>query len=294
MKRTFLYLVVVFCLAFPFLKAQAQDMSHEEEVVRNTYARFSLMCSLPPLTRAGMEQLGGAKIDPRVVDAESAKATPVYELSDFRTGAIADIANDTWNTFVTVPRPKTEILDGSGLTESYSDNGNNTEWYMAKVQWTPAHNGNSKIEKLILAQPVFEIIKLGIPQWQYATTPITYTRYAAFTVNVRLQGKSSGPHRAIFFFGNDIKGREYVAENDLISGGELGYALYPNNDPSGLLLGKIREAPIVANWLRNNVMPASDCPASTQHAWCCSHGRCGISPVDFNKDLAIPLPGPKN
>ena len=64
MKRTFLYLVVVFCLAFPILGAQAQSVSHEEEFVRNAYAKVSFMSSLPPLVDAGIMQVSNIQITP--------------------------------------------------------------------------------------------------------------------------------------------------------------------------------------------------------------------------------------
>jgi len=43
MKRVFLG--VVLCLVFHVLVA-AQSMSHEEEVVRNAYAKLSFLCSM--------------------------------------------------------------------------------------------------------------------------------------------------------------------------------------------------------------------------------------------------------
>jgi len=37
-----------------------------------------------------------------------------------------------------------------------------------------------------------------------------------------------------------------------------------------------------------NVMPAESCTAI--HEYCCSKGRCGINPVDFNRDMTTSVP----
>lgn len=103
MKRAFLYGIVAFCLSYPIVNTSAQTMSHDEEVVRNAYAKFSLLCSLPPVTNSAVPQLAGAKMDTLQLDAKVAKATPVFDLTGFQTGSVASIANDTWGTFVTPP-----------------------------------------------------------------------------------------------------------------------------------------------------------------------------------------------
>jgi len=299
MKRAFLCGVVAICLSYPASNAFAQTMSHEEEVVRNAYAKFSFLCSMPPITNAAVPQLADVKVDTVQLDAKVAYATPVYDLSDFQTGSIASIANDTWAKFVTPPQSPSlggEILMGGAEIQSYSDGGNETSWQMTKVQWNPSPNLSPEGARIILSKTVSEIIKIGSKQWQPANMPlVAYTRYAAFTVDVKFQGKSSGPHKAIFFFGTDSKGKEYVATNDVISGpSPLDNAInFPSDfDPSGLLLNKVRETPIVADWLRANVIADSSCSVETT-ALCCSHGRCGISSPAFNRALATPLPTPK-
>jgi hypothetical protein len=286
---TLTFLVV--CVLNP-LTSNAQNMSHEEEVVRNTYAKLSLMCGLTPRVHAGMAQLGGGKIDLQALDQKVTDATPVFDLSDFRVGSISDIASDHWGGFVTDPHIKGDPhLSGSLDGVSYTDNGNQTDWRAAKVSWEPTQvASNQEAYRVLGGLPVSEMIKLGSPQW--GRDNVTYTRYAAFTVNLTLQGKSSGPYKAIFFFGTDAEGNEYVALNDLVSEGPLGYMVNRRIDQSGLLLGKIREAPAIADWIRSNVMDSSSCTRTGPPDLCCAHGRCGISPTDFNRDLSVPLPPP--
>jgi hypothetical protein len=108
MRRAFLYGAVVLSLVCSALNTSAQSMSHEEEVVRNAYARFSFLCGLPPVTNAGTAQLADTKIDAAKLEASVANATPLYELSDFQTGSIASIANEPWGSFVTAPLPPSQ------------------------------------------------------------------------------------------------------------------------------------------------------------------------------------------
>ena len=290
-------LAVVITVFFAASNAYAQDMSHEEEAVRNAYAKLSLMCNLPPLINAGALQVSNIQITPELLTARIANATPVFDLSDFKVGPISEIADRKWSEFNTVPSPGTPILRGHLITQDFNDNGSNTEWKMAAVNWAPAQQENTEALELILSQPISEIIKLAGGQWYDGTAgvtaPITYTRYAAFTVNATFQGRSTGPHKAIFFFGHDAHGKEFVSGNDFKSGASPLY--YFSNHPlelSGLLLGKLRETPAVRNWLANNVAPASYCSPDAQ-AVCCQHGHCGLSPYEFNRDLSIPLSAPK-
>lgn len=277
------------------LTSNAQNMSHEEEVVRNTYAKLSLMCGLTPTSHAGLEQLGGSKIDQQALERKVADATPVFDLSDFRVGPINEIASDHWDNFITDQHTKGDPhLDGTLSTLSQTDNGNHTEWRAAEVRWKPTPSpGNAEAYRLIKSLPISEIMKLGSPQW--GGDNVTYKRYAAFTANLTFQGQSSGPYKAIFFFGTDAKGNEYIAINDLVAQQPLWYMVNQRIDESGLLLGKIRESPVVADWIRNNVTDSSaSCTLTGPPDLCCAHGRCGISQTDFNRDLSVPLPPPNN
>jgi hypothetical protein len=292
MKRVLLYGVVALCLSHPAFNACSQSMSHEEEVVRTTYTKLSFLCRITPLSRAAKKQLVGAQVDPVKLDADINAAAPVFTLSNFQVGPIASIANETWGEFVTAPRPGDQALDGSWTTEQYGDNGIQSEWSEIEVHWAPAPAASPEVEKAMLDLTVAAVIKLASKQWYQF--PVTYTRYAAFTVDVSFQGKSTGPHKAIFFFGTDAKGKEVVAQNDLLSG-PMALWDVPQKQayPAGLLRSRMRDVPVVANWVRANEMPAASC-TSTKGDLCCTHDRCGISEADLNRDLAAKLPTPTN
>jgi hypothetical protein len=285
-------LVAALCLLYPALTLNAQTAALDEETVRNAYAKLSLLCAVDPLTDSGIDQLGGKQVDDIKLNAKMAAATPVFTLSSFRAGNIADIATDQMRQFVSLPQSGSNVLSADLVNFSNSDSGNPTSWVGARAAWRASPQVTPDVEKSVGDQTVAEAVKIGAPQW--SASPATYTRYAAFTVDATFQGKSTGPHQAIFFFGTDAKGHAVVAINDLLSGPQALWQMFDQNTyPTGLLSSKLRETPVVATWIRANEMPTSSCDAA-KHDLCCSHGRCGISAQDLNHDLAAALPRPKN
>lgn len=287
MKHAFLCGVAALLLAHAPLNAQLQTMSHEEEVVRNAYAKVSFICGLPPLTKAASDQLRNGTIDQAALEAKISEATPVFDLNDFQTGTVASIANERWGQFVSPPLGG-QVLESSSSRKNFSDSGVHGDWFESEVHWRDAQPLPSEAGAKMLAITVAEAIALGSPQW--SDLPVTYTRYAAFTVSSTYKGKSSGPHRAIFFFGKDPHGNEVVAENDLISGPQaLWDSLKQSAYPSGLLQTKLRETPVIADWIRANEISSPTCQSSKRDL-CCVGGKCGLSQSDVNKDLSSPLP----
>lgn len=300
MKRAFSLLLAVSCLAPPAL--HAQTMSHEEEVVRNEYAKFSFMCELLPVNKAAFDINGNGTDGPKRSDQVAlkraiAEATPVFTLTDFRTGAIADIANEHWSQFITWPARKSDVLDVSQVSMSYNYSGKVTAWTGAKAEWRPSTAIPPENPDYYNQLTVADAMRMKLPEWiEPEPTPpgLTFTRYAAYTVDVTFQGKSSGPHRAIFFFGSDANGKEVVAPNDMISGPGI---LYNIRDipayPGAFLSSNVRDVPVISTWIRYQEMPAGACSTTPNESLCCSHGRCGISQTDLNRELAAPLPHPK-
>lgn len=270
----------------------AQSMSHEEEVVRNAYAKFELLCSLKPITDAGISQLSDSKVDEQLISDKVKDATPSFELTDFKTGEIADIADEPWRKFVTPPSPGGRVLLGELTSFYYSESGNSNWWRVARARWSQSQNYPPDQVKGLFDRSVGESIKLGVPYW--SNSPVVYTRYASFTVDVTFKGHSSGPHKAIFFFGTDSHGVESVAVNDLISGVQaLWEVLQKTEYPTGLLRSSLRDTSTVASWIRENEIPTASCVATKGDDICCSHGHCGISVANMNRDLSTPLPEPK-
>jgi len=270
----------------------AQSMSREEEVVRNAYAKVELLCSLKPITEAGTSQLSDSKVDQQLISNKVKEATPSFELTDFKTGEIADIAGEPWEKFVTPPTLGGRVLSGGFITFPFSDSGNLYRWQAAQVSWSEFQSYTPDQVKGLFDRSVGETIKVVSPYW--SNTPATYTRYASYTVDVTFQAHSTGPHKAIFFFGTDSHGVESVALNDLTSGVQpLWDAIQTTQYPTGLLQSSLRDTPTVASWIRENEMPTASCLPTKGDDICCSHGHCGISVANMNRDLSIPLPEPK-
>jgi hypothetical protein len=281
-------LVAVICLTCITLNLNAQTMSHEEEAVRNAYAKLVFMCELVPVGKAAFDLKGDGTDGPGRTDLNAlqnhiTQATPVFDLTDFRTGAIADIANEHWSQFITWPAPKSDVLDVQQVSTGYNYSGNVTAWTGAKAEWKPntpsIPPGNPDYYNQLT---VADAIKMKLPEWiepQPTSPGLTFTRYAAYTVDVTFQGKSSGPHRAIFFSGRDANGKEVVAPNDMISGPGI---LYNIRDipayPGAFLSSDVRDVPVVAAWVRSHEMPTSVCGTTPKEALCCSHGRCELAP----------------
>lgn len=113
MKRVLLFALVCLGLNVSTPISWTQSMSHEEEIVRNTYAKLTFLSGIWPLTQtiiAGPDK----PVDLVKFKEISAKETPLFTLGDFRVGPIADIANQPWSTFVS-SQAGTPVLRAAGI-----------------------------------------------------------------------------------------------------------------------------------------------------------------------------------
>ena len=233
-------LISFFGIAFMAMSAYSQVVQAiddpDEGAVRNAYATVEFKCGLPPLTNAAIKQLQEAQVTQESLNNRVADATPIFNLSSFRTGTIASIASHPWSDFVTAPQQGGQVLEGFSNNRYYTSEGASSSWSESEVRWAPSHTVAAEAEAHILAMTVAEVIAQASPQWSSAT--VTYTRYVAFTVDATYQGKSTGPHKAIFLFGTDTKGNEVIAQNDLISGGQVLWGLTEATLLSGRVTAK--------------------------------------------------------
>jgi hypothetical protein len=288
MKRAVSYILAVLCVAIPVLNTRAQSMSHEEEMVRNAYAKLTFMCELVPVTHAAFDHKG--KVDLAALNTTIAQDCPVFALSSFTGGPVSDIANESLGQFITLPTPHDQILEAHPFALSYNFSGNLTAWYGAKFEWKDSNsNGYPYDESLTVAHALQQKLLLWSDQ-----TGDTLTSYAAYTVNATFQGKSTGPHHVIFFFGHDASGKEVTSPQDLISAvGMLHNIEGAPSYPGAFLSSDIRTVPVVAEWMRGHEMSATACSAAAIKTICCSGGHCGISQTDLHHDLSAPLPPKK-
>lgn len=277
------WMLVTFCLT---ASVSAQTISHEEEVVRSTYAALSFLCGLPPVTDAAIEQRQDRFVGQAQLERDVALATPVFELSNFRTGDLASISGEKWRDYIAVPAG--QVLYTSKRQKYFNDNGRNHEWSEEQAQWKNAPEISADEAEKMLQKSVGEIALMGRETF---TVPAIYTRYAAFHVSLAYQGKTVS-YKAIFFFGRDGAGREVVAPQDLIGGGQgIWDALDQSAHPAGLLQSKLRDTPAVDHWVQASRMQDEVCSARRADL-CCAGGRCGLREAAVRRDLARPLPEP--
>jgi hypothetical protein len=271
--------MVVMLSSLYYTSSSSAQMSHDEEVVRNTYAKVTFMSSIWPLTKttiAGIDK----PVDLVKFKEKSAQETPVFTLRDFQMGPIADIADQPWSTFVS-SASGIPVLNSSWYSHGYTYDGVGARWGMPQLRWGSPGSPNPEVLKLANTMTVAKVIKADGHNW--TSVPVNYTRYAAFTVDLLFEGKSTGPYKALFLFGTDASGKEATpAMLDPISGNALFGVVVEKTYPAGLLQTRMRELPQVADWIRANEMPASSC--STPHEVCCSHVRCGLSQTDVNHE----------
>jgi hypothetical protein len=290
-------MVVMLSLLYYTSNSSAQ-MSHEEEVVRNAYAKLTFMCELVFIDGAAFDVNGNGTDGPRRSDTAAlhtviAEFCPVYSLSAFQAGSIADIANEPLSHFITLPTQHDDVIRGSKKGMSYNFSGNETNWIGVEFKWVDitrsGSNGYPYAEDFTVAKAMAQ----KQLEWSDQKNPV-FTRYAAYTVNATLQGRSTAPHRAIFFFGYDASGKEVITPEDPLD--DTGILYHIQDDaayPGAFLSSNVRDVPVVAAWVRSHEMPSVSCSA-TARTLCCSQGHCGISQSDINRDLAAPLPPSRN
>ena len=198
------------------LLAVAQSQTHEEEVVRATYGALTFACSLQPVMQAAIHELGGNSTNARALNKDVDDATPIFEISHFKTGTLASIASQQWNTLMSVPT-EGQVLEGHTQTDGYTDETSKAQWKEAIVKWGIDPSYTPEVMAEINRPTVSEALKLS-DAWQ---GPATYTRYATFEVTLTFQGKTVGPYTATFFFGKNSAGREVVSPQDRIGAGQM-------------------------------------------------------------------------
>lgn len=187
MKRAFSFVLVVSCFTSLTLSTSAQTMSHDEEVVRNTYAKLTLLCAIDVLTE-NIAMAGGevAKVSQPEIDNKMAAALPTYDISNFQIGDLSSIGKRPLSDFESVPTAGQRILRISGTAYTYVDHSSASEplthWAGIHVNWEDAHPANAA-----LLEPMS---KFGTAYVQEFANPgskptplrtVVYTRYAAYT-----------------------------------------------------------------------------------------------------------------
>jgi hypothetical protein len=267
MYRPWLILLLLLSVLV-FRTAVAQSRTHEEDVVRSTYGAVSFACSLRPVAQAAIHELEGNNVNARETSKELADDVPVFEITHFKTGTIASITSQQWNTRFSLPSGE-KILEGHLGSRSYTNETTKAQWKEATVEWAS--------DPTFTPDRIAEINKATVGQaialsgsW---AGPATYDRYATFEVTLTYQGETVGPYTASFFFGQDKQGREVVAPQDAFGAGQMLWNILSEDlYPAELIKSNLGAQPSFQDWLHNNVSESTCSPVRAD--LCCAGNRC--------------------
>jgi hypothetical protein len=261
--------LVLLLLLTPLAKGQ-QQMSHEEEVVRTTYAKLSYADEVRIIMKTMNALPDKFQADERSADKALASRLE-FQLSDFKTGSVSEIEGRIMADVAGVP-PEGDtqgaLLVAPG-TFNYKDNSaigqGKTEWTVyATVSWNtqPQHRAAGD------GWPVAALLNL-----KEMNGP--YDRYATYTVTMTFQDKSRTYNTAALF-GKNADGAN-VHFLDLISG-NMTLDLLAKTDMSTAPFSRtdLRDVPFIRKWLNGNRQQG--CSVKGHGDVCCNPEtkKCGI------------------
>lgn len=284
MAAVFLSLAAI-CASGQTVLTSTPQMSHEEQVVRTTYARLAYAVQVTEVHEAIYDSESTKKVVDHAGLAQRLKNVEItFELSDFKVGNVTDddIGQTLYSALVTKPSGGMGLAIGtvhSNFSTDSPPNGSqvpqHTQSVGASAKWQQEQN---------ITQEDWDI------PWSKAF-PLTenytwFTRYAAFKVKVGFQGRFR-EYRAMFTFGHDPKtGAEYIDPVDTVTnlmGGALFFFANHGAYPEALIEGGIgRDIPAVHDWLR------AQASGGRQHEDNCGIAKCGVSQQDLRKLESLP------
>lgn len=260
--------------------AKGQQMTHEEQVVRTTYARLSYATQVNEVHRAIADAAKGKMLDNATLSQRLKAAELIFVLSDFKVGNVtdADIGQTKYSDLMAKPSGDMMLDISHGVSTFGTDSPANgsqlpqqTKSVIAMVQWGTAQQVTEDWN-----QPWSKVY----PSIENATW---FTTYASFKVRVSFQGRSR-EYPALFLFGhNPTTGAEYIIPGDTIAGltGALHFFATNNVYPEALIEGGVgKDIPAVHDWLNEQASPTGkshddNCDPAT--------AKCGVSSQDMNK-----------
>jgi hypothetical protein len=286
------------CLAIATLcciswSATAAQMTHEETIVRTAYAKLAYATEQDAVIRLAIEA-GEGRVVPKeyskaATEQRIANAQVVFTLSDFVVGNISDIANRKVTDFVSPAIG--EKLVAQTQTNSIADGGTGTITHSIQLSWQPAQ---LPAQSLPPDEQDMKIEQFYERQWHTMRPQGLWQRYASYSVTVSYLGKARGPYKALFVFGHNADGSEFVEPEDSTTDAiGLAEVLAQPLFPDGLTQNRLRTYPVVADWLERKQMFVPSCSVG-QHDVCCDlvKLKCGPGSEDLKTALDKPMPSP--
>lgn len=260
------------------------QVTHEEQVVRASYAKLSFAAQLGMVWHTARGHSGW----PSLADSEALRHAMEnqlrFELSGFKVGNVSDVLSQSWDSFVTSPDEaiKVEYREVPFTVQTPTSRSIERIIY-ADASWIHPQKGGRVMQHVVtVAEELPHITSTGPAltikgdeRWQ---------RYASFAVVATLAGKSLS-YRAMFLFRKGANGHETVLPLDFAT--QMGLVPFLNTPmyPSALVETSLREIPFVQGWLAANNI--AGCKKHKQPEVCCeaSGERCGIAAEDLEHSL---------
>jgi hypothetical protein len=268
--------------------AYADNMSHEEAVVRTAYAKFAYASEQYAMTQIATESLDnvvGIKPSSLTSNERIAASQVNFTLSDFVVGNVTDIIHRKATAFITPASG--EILMANQREYQVAEGGTMFAAHSIEPNWQQAFPVPQEALGLSL-EDVYQ------SEWHLLWPNSRWQRYISYSVVVDYQGKSIGPYKALFVFGHDDSGAEVIEPQDAMTDARaLGFVIKEPLFPSALVNTRLRASAAVANWLSAKEIAAPSCSVG-QGDVCCDLNtlQCGPGRDDLTAALAKPIAKP--
>jgi hypothetical protein len=265
----------------------AQTTTHEEQVVRTTYAKLSYADEIGIIVSA-MSNADKWKVPEESLD-KALNSRLDFQLSNFKTGDVKEIEGRIVSEISGGPKKATDlVLAVTPSTFNYHNQSPGLDeppsWTLyAQIKWKELGYDPNRGGEL---WPMAEILKL--PEMGG-----TFTRYATYTVTLTFQSKSI-TYSTLALFETKPDGSENVHFMDVHSGiSMLDLLARSTIFPTPFIKTHLRNVPVVRRWLTANVQ---SCVGRSKKDGdvCCDpvSGRCGLEQHElpsFAPGIAKPM-----
>ncbi|HZE79309.1 MAG TPA: hypothetical protein VE604_00325 [Candidatus Polarisedimenticolia bacterium] len=277
--------LIVLLLLAPLAKGQ-QQMTHEEQVVRATYARVTFAAQLGMLWHAVELDEGWPGLNDGLVLTKAMNEQVRFDLTDFKVGELKDISTASWTSLIEGP-VDTLFIHFVEMPVGFTKDNKTRNFPItyADAAWKPAALSAIDRQEERVRTSLVPTVKEVLRSLRKPNGGGEWKRYASYSVVASLREKSIS-YRATFLFSPD--GQE-ILPLDYATGMGIASFVKTTMFPSALVDTAFREIPLVQSWILSNEIKG--CKTSNQPEVCCDPvmGRCGIASEDLQRSLGTQI-----
>jgi hypothetical protein len=267
---------ILLFLLVPLAKGQPQ-MTHEEQVVRTTYAKLSYATQIKAVVTAFEDSLMQQPTDNAAILDGIAKDTVTFRFTSIQVGDFRDIAKTAYGDMVTKPNGENILSIATGFWTYTTDEPKETRAATGYPAWTGSPILAGEDWTVPFAVAMQKVQEAGHED----TRP--YNRFAAVSATVSFHGQARS-YKSLFVFGHDTQGKERILPVDTVVGGPaLAFFLANSVYPAVLFEPGMRKVPFVAQWLRSNAAVGI---ASGQVSCDLQTLKCSVPQADVTRALS--------